>query len=99
MELWEVIGVDTNAVITIKQEGKTIRGVKFFLVGDAPAGEGSRYRGRICREQFISHDRLGRIGVEPLPGDLIELYFNRYGDIENIKRAGAVEPAKPYGSA
>ena len=97
MEIWEVVGVDTNSVITIKAEGKSIRGIKLFLVGDAPSGEGNRYLGRVCREQFVSNDRLGRLGVQPMPGDLINLYFNRYGDIEKIERSAAADP-KPYGS-
>lgn len=83
MEPWEVVGVDTNCTITIKAEGRTIRGVKLFLVGDPPANDG-RYRGKICREQFLSNERLGALKVQPLPGDKIVLYFNRYGDVMQI---------------
>ena len=53
METWEVVGVDTNAQVTIKAENKTFRGIKLFLIGDAP-DENGRYRGRVCREQFRS---------------------------------------------
>lgn len=83
METWEVVGVDTNAQVNIKAEGKTFRGVKLFLVGDAP-DENGRYRGRICREQFLSNERLGQLKVAPQPGDTITIYFNRFGDVAKI---------------
>ena len=87
MELWEVVGVDTNAQVTIKAENKTFRGVKLFLVGDAPADTPGRYRGRICREQFLSNERLQQLKVSPMPGDLITIYFNRFGDVAKIEVA------------
>lgn len=83
MEIWEVIGVDTNAQVSIKAEGKTFRGVKLFLVGDAP-DENGRYRGKVCREQFLSNERLQQLKVAPQPGDLITIYFNRFGDVAKI---------------
>lgn len=89
METWEVVGVDANCQLTIKAENKVIRGVKLYLIGDAPDDASGRYLGKICREQFLSNDRLGTLGVEPLPGDLITLYFNRYGDIVKIEVAKA----------
>ena len=97
MEIWEVVGVDTQSVITIKSEGKKIPGIKLFLVGDAPTDEGRRYLGRVAREQFISHDRLARLGVEPMPGDIITLHFNRYGDLEKLERSGTGTQVRPYG--
>lgn len=97
MEVWEVVGVDTQSVITIKSEGKQIRGVKLFLVGDAPADASGRYMGRVCREQFISQDRRVKLGVDPMPGDIITLLFNRYGDIEKMEVTGGVS-ARAYGS-
>lgn len=84
METWEVIGVDTNAQVNIKSEGKSFNGVKLFLVGEAPA-ENGRYRGKVCREQFLSNERLQLLKVAPQPGDLITIYFNRYGDIAKIE--------------
>lgn len=84
METWEVVGVDTKSEITIKAEGKLIRGVKLYLIGDAPEDRNGRYLGRMCREQFLSNDRLGALGVAPRPGDLITIYFNRYGDVCKI---------------
>ena len=86
MEIWEVVGVDTQAQINIKAEGKIIRGVKWFLVGDAPDQSG-RYLGRQVREQFVSNERLGTLGVVPKPGDLITMYFNRFGDIAKVEIA------------
>ena len=86
METWEVVGVDTNAQVTIKAENKTFRGVKLFLIGDAP-DEPGRYRGRVCREQFLSNERLQQLRVSPMPGDLITIYFNRFGDVAKIEVA------------
>lgn len=86
MELWEVVGIDTNAQVTIKAENKTFRGIKLFLVGDAP-DENGRYRGRICREQFLSNERLQQLRVALQPGDLITIYFNRFGDVAKIEVA------------
>lgn len=83
MEVWEVIGVDTNAQVSIKAENKVFRGVKLFLVGDAP-DENGRYRGKVCREQFLSNERLQQLKVAPQPGDLITIYFNRFGDVAKI---------------
>lgn len=84
METWEVVGVDTKGKMTIKNENRTYDGVYLYLVGDAPDQTG-RYRGRICREQFISNERLGALGVNPLPGDTIRIHFNRFGSICQIE--------------
>ena len=84
MEVWEVIGVDTNAQVNIKSENKIIRGIKLFLIGDAPDNSG-RYRGKQCREQFISNERLAALNVQPLTGDVITIYFNRFGDLAKIE--------------
>ena len=86
METWEVVGVDTNAQVTIKAENKTFRGIKLFLIGDAP-DENGRYRGRVCREQFLSNERLQQLKVSPMPGDMITIYFNRFGDVAKIEVA------------
>lgn len=84
METWEVVGVDTNAQVTIKAENKTFRGIKLFLIGDAP-DENGRYRGRVCREQFLSNERLQQLKVSPMPGDIITIFFNRFGDVAKIE--------------
>lgn len=84
METWEVVGVDKKAQRTIKDEGKVIKGVSLMLVGDAPE-DPERYLGRVVREQFLSYDRLSKLGVEPMPGDIITIYFNRWGDIVKIE--------------
>lgn len=84
MEIWEVVGVDTKGKMTIKSENRTYDGVYLYLVGDAPDQSG-RYRGRICREQFISNERLSALGVNPLPGDIIKIHFNRFGSICQIE--------------
>lgn len=85
MEVWEVVGVDTQAERTIREEGKKYQGVCFYLIGDAPEGPDGRYLGRICREQFVTNDRMREAcPVAPHPGDVITLYFNRYGGIAKI---------------
>lgn len=84
METWEVVGVDTKGKMTIKAENRTYEGVYLYLIGDAPADQGGRYRGRVCREQFISNERLAALNVQPMPGDTITIHFNRFGSIAQI---------------
>lgn len=85
MEIWEVVGVDTKTSIKF-QDGRTVNGVRWHLVGDAPA-DPERYRGKVVKDQFVSNERLAALGVAPLPGDVITLYFNRYGDIAKVEVA------------
>lgn len=84
MEVWEILGVDTNASIKFN-DGRTVTGIRWQMVGDAPADPKGRYLGRIVKDQFVSHERLKALGVEPMPGDVITLYFNRYGDIAQVE--------------
>ena len=86
METWEVVGVDTKGKMTIKTENRTYEGVYLYLIGEAPDDSG-RYLGRCVREQFISNERLQALGVAPKPGDIITIYFNRYGSIAKIEVA------------
>lgn len=83
MEIWEIVGVDTRAEVNIKAENKVIKGVKWYMVGDAPAADG-RFLGRVTRDQFISNERLAQLNVAPKPGQTVTLYFNRYGDIVKV---------------
>lgn len=85
MEIWEVLAVDKKAQVTIREEGKVISGLRYLLKGNEPAGKDDRYACFNWREQFISNERLAKLGVIPCPGDTIQLFFNRYGDIEMIK--------------
>lgn len=86
MEVWEVVGVDTNAQINFKNDNRTVNGVRWQLVGDAPRDlkNPGRFLGRVVKDQFVSNERLNALGVAPKPGDIITLYFNRYGDIERV---------------
>lgn len=83
MEVWEVVGVDMTTSIKF-QDGRTVNGVRWHLVGDAP-DDPKRYRGKVVKDQFVSNERLSALGVAPLPGDVITLYFNRYGDIAKVE--------------
>lgn len=88
METWEVVAVDKNSIMRFKNEGKEIPGVRLLLKGTEPAGgERDRYLGFNWHDQFISNDRLAKLAVAPKPGDIIKMYFNRYGDIIQIEVA------------
>ncbi len=85
METWEVVAVDKNSIMRFKNEGKEIQGVRLLLRGSEPAGgDKDRYIGFNWHDQFISNERLAKLGVAPRPGDVINIYFNRYGDITQI---------------
>lgn len=84
METWEIVGVDTKATIKFN-DGRSVDGARWFLVGDAPADKPGRYMGRIVKDQFVSNERLQMLGVLPQPGQIITLYFNRYGDIAKVE--------------
>ncbi len=88
MEVWEVVGVDTDAVMRIQSENRTYKGVRWYLLGDAPAGYDKRYLGRVARDQFVSNERLERLGVHPMPGQIITLYFDRSGGICKVDVTG-----------
>lgn len=88
METWEVIAVDKNSIMRFKNEGKEIRGVRLLLRGSESAGGANdRYLGFNWHDQFISNERLQTLGVAPQPGDVINIHFNRYGDIIKIDAA------------
>ena len=82
METWEIVGVDTKATIKFG-DGRTVDGARWHLVGDAPDQSG-RYLGKVVKDQFVSNERLKALGVLPQPGQIITLYFNRYGDIAKV---------------
>lgn len=85
MEEWEIVGVDTNATIKF-QDGRTVQGIRWHMVGDAPSdGAQGRYLGKVVKDQFVSNERLQALRVAPQPGQIITLYFNRYGDIAKVE--------------
>lgn len=84
METWEIVGVDTKATIKFN-DGRTVDGARWYLVGDAPEGHAGRFLGRVVKDQFVSNERLKALGVLPQPGQIITLYFNRYGDIAKVE--------------
>ncbi len=85
MEIWEVVGVDKKATMRIREENKTYTGVRLFLVGEPETDDPSRYLGKVCKDQFISTERMNMLKVVPVPGDVITLYFDRYGSICKIE--------------
>lgn len=85
MEKWKVIAADKQAEVKIREENKTYKGVRYLLQGDEPASaKEDRWACFNWREQFISNERLAKLGVIPCPGDTIKLYFDRFGAIDDI---------------
>ena len=80
MEVWYVIGIKKNHEFK-GNDGERVRGQLLFLANDAAPGSG--VEGQYCREQFVSE----RVHLNAKVGDVIEIYFNRYGRIDNIKVA------------
>lgn len=86
METWEVIAVDKKSIMRFKNEGKEISGVRLLLKGSEPAStDQDRFIGFNWHDQFISTERMNKLGVAPLPGQIVNIYFNRYGDIEKME--------------
>lgn len=85
METWEVVAVDKKAIMRFKNEGKELAGVRLLLKGSEPASDAEdRFIGFNWHDQFISNERLTKLKVAPQPGDVINIHFNRYGDIIKI---------------
>ena len=84
METWEIVGIDTKATIKFN-DGRTVDGARWYMIGDVPEGSANRYIGRVVKDQFVSNERLKALGVLPQPGQIITLYFNRYGDIAKVE--------------
>lgn len=89
METWKLLAIDTDYKFKSKADNQTVNGIKFLLTPvDNKCTDRTRYRGFEWIEQFISHQRMdeivGKNGVRPMPGDVIQLTFNRYGTIDDI---------------
>lgn len=80
MEMWEIVCVDTKAVMRIREENKTYNGVR-WLMKAVEVEEKDRYIGWSWKDQFVSNERLAKLQVAPKPGDQIILYFDRMGSI------------------
>lgn len=88
METWEVIAIDKKAILRFKNDGKEIQGIRMLLRGTEPAKDvNDRYVGFNWHDQFMSNERLAKLNVCPKVGDIINLFFNRYGDIEHLQIA------------
>lgn len=82
METWEVVCVDAKAKMRIREENKTYEGVRWLL--KAKESDPNQFIGWAWRDQFVSNERLSRLGVAPKPGDTIVLYFDRSGSISQV---------------
>lgn len=79
MEEWIVMCVDMKARMRIREENKQYEGVRWLL--KAPYSDPQQFLGFAWKDQFVSNERLARLGVSPRPGDSITLYFDRSGSI------------------
>lgn len=79
METWEVLCVDKSAKIRIREENKVYEGVRWLL--KAVESDVEQFLGFAWKDQFISNDRLKKLNVAPVPGNVITLYFDRSGAI------------------
>ena len=78
MEEWHVLGFQKNA--TFKgQDGETVRGTRLFLA--APADPATGAVGEVVNVQFTT----AKTEYDPVVGDQIRMYFNRYGKIQQIE--------------
>lgn len=86
METWEVLAIDKKAILRFKNDNKEVQGIRLLLRGSEPAGKAEdRFLGFNWHDQFLSNERLNKLQVFPQVGDVINLIFNRYGDIVDIK--------------
>ena len=79
METWEVLCVDKSAKMRIREENKVYEGVRWLL--KAVESDSEQFLGFAWKDQFISNDRLKKLNVAPVPGNVITLYFDRSGAI------------------
>lgn len=79
METWEVLCVDRSAKMRIREENKVYEGVRWLL--KAVESDAEQFLGFAWKDQFISNDRLKKLNVAPVPGNVITLYFDRSGAI------------------
>lgn len=83
MEVWEVVCVDKNATMRIREENKVYNGVRWLLRD--PESDPDRYLGFSWKDQFVSNERLAKLNVAPRPGDTLTLYFDRAGAICKVE--------------
>lgn len=82
MEQWEVVAVDKDATMRIREENKQYKGVRWLL--KALEWDERQFLGYAWRDQFVSNERLEKLKVKPMPGDIITLYFDRSGAIAQV---------------
>ena len=77
METWKLLAIDTDYKFKSKADNQTVNGIKFLLTPvENSCTDRTRYRGM--------DEIVGKNGVRPMPGDVIQLTFNRYGTIDDI---------------
>ena len=84
MEIWEVLGVDTQATEKNKTTGEVVAGVKYYLAGDNfdSAIDGrDRFLGRCVSVLFLSNADREKFRYDAMPGDQIRVGYNRWGRV------------------
>lgn len=91
METWEIVCVDTKAKMRIREENKIYEGVRWLM--KAENSDPNQFIGWAWKDQFISNERLARLGVCPKPGEKVTLYFDRSGSICKVDVLPAADAA------
>lgn len=61
-------------------DGSDVTGRQFFFVMNDP-----QVQGQVAGKFFLSSAALGNIGYIPTIGDEVEVYYNRYGKVSQIR--------------
>lgn len=88
MEFWTVIGVDTKATEKNKATGVSVSGVKYHVVGaNFDSDDPDRCLGECVSVIFVSNEDRQRFQYDAMPGDKIQVAYNRWGRISLFKPA------------
>lgn len=63
-------------------DGQEVTGRQFFFVMDDP-----QVQGQIAGKFFLSAAALATIGYVPAVGDVVVVYYNRYGKVSQIQKS------------
>lgn len=82
MEIWEIVGIETNAKFK-GDNGEMVPGIRLHLVGDCDLGSG--ITGKQVRVQFISNQTVQKYQINCHPGNMIKFEFNRFGNFCGVE--------------